>query len=499
MSKKIRSVFFLFLMLFMVPTESFGASNQFGETGLLSIATGETVGSGNLCMGIWCGVTSFKNGNTNKIAPFSLTFGMGKDFELSVSYPNILFNDDVDESGRDFTNLGFKSRLIGTNRSAFKFALAGSVRKSVSASTGAPDYTDFEGKVILGARSKYFKLHLTTGTVMLDDERNEDDEIFAGAALDFSFHRRFRTFVEGEWRSSRTENGEDVTTVTPGVQIFLTPYLTFTGGVDFYLSDTGAEWRALAGLSTCGGIGEYVVPVPKPPKPIIAADEGGRTKPPVPILPKMIEARRKRIENESLAEISLLDTPTVSGAEGLSPVSRYEVPIAEGEEEIVLPPVSMTSAELTKPSILPPVTGPPIPEGLPATDLEGVTKGKAVRKFRIPELMFDFNKWTLRPETAEAIALIAQEILRENKSLLLKIEGHTDNIGSEYYNEKLSLQRASAVAEAIIEGYGISPKRVFIEGYGESKPIASNATPEGRRKNRRVDIILVSPESLIQQ
>ena len=68
----------------------------------------------------------------------------------------------------------------------------------------------------------------------------------------------------------------------------------------------------------------------------------------------------------------------------------------------------------------------------------------------------------------------------------LVLEGHTDAIGSDAYNQDLSARRAAAVKERIVQDYGIDPGRISTVGYGESRPIADNSTDEGRARNRRV-------------
>ena len=71
------------------------------------------------------------------------------------------------------------------------------------------------------------------------------------------------------------------------------------------------------------------------------------------------------------------------------------------------------------------------------------------------------------------------------------IEGHTDNVGSNYLNDKLSRKRANSVKNYLIKR-GIAEKRIKIKGYGERRPIASNRTDFGRRLNRRTEIVIVS-------
>lgn len=473
LNRSLKVVFFLLLYLLPAPAV-FSATNQYGETGLLSVASCETIGEGNLCFGVWGNISKDKEGDRNTLMPASLTFGMSKDLEINVSYPSLLFNGDTDDDPRGYTNIGFKQRIFGTNRSRYKLAISGSMLKPQSSDPNKSGKTDYEGKLLLGVRGRYVKFHLNAG-YREADTLNYDNETFVNGALDASFHPRYRTFLEVEWRSGQIPDEDSTMRYTPGFQIFISPYLTFTGGVDFYQSDAVTEQRIIAGVSTCGGLGEYIVPVPKPPKPIIAEAEKPKGKPPIPILPKMITARREKIGVEYMASVPLIPEPSAPVAEEKS-VSDLEVPLTAEEEEVVLPPVA--------------------PAGLASVDvLEPVNpvKGKTMRKFRLPELMFDTNRWTVRPESLQSIGLIARELPKDKESFFLKIEGHTDSIGSAVYNEKLSLQRASAVAEAMIEKYGVPPERVFIEGYGEGKPIASNETPEGRSLNRRVDVLLVVP------
>ncbi len=80
------------------------------------------------------------------------------------------------------------------------------------------------------------------------------------------------------------------------------------------------------------------------------------------------------------------------------------------------------------------------------------------------------------------------EVMKKTTSLRIKVEGHTDNVGSEEANQKLSEMRATAIQDYLIE-QGISKDRIIAEGFGSSKPIASNDTEEGRNKNRRVDLV----------
>ena len=68
------------------------------------------------------------------------------------------------------------------------------------------------------------------------------------------------------------------------------------------------------------------------------------------------------------------------------------------------------------------------------------------------------------------------------------VEGHTDSVGNDSYNQKLSEKRAGAVRDYLVR-QGIESSRITVRGYGESRPVATNATEEGRAQNRRADII----------
>lgn len=108
------------------------------------------------------------------------------------------------------------------------------------------------------------------------------------------------------------------------------------------------------------------------------------------------------------------------------------------------------------------------------------------KKIILRGVNFDFDKSNIRAD-ARPILDEAISTLNEYKQITLSVEGHTDSVGSDEYNEKLSLRRAKAVAEYLAKG-GIDPQRMSEKGFGESKPVASNDTAEGRAQNRRVEL-----------
>ena len=99
---------------------------------------------------------------------------------------------------------------------------------------------------------------------------------------------------------------------------------------------------------------------------------------------------------------------------------------------------------------------------------------------------FDFDKSTLKPG-ARDILDHAVSVIQTNANFRFKLSGYTDSIGSDAYNQKLSERRVNAVHDYLVQ-HGVMPQRLDSVGYGESHPVATNATAEGRAQNRRVEI-----------
>ncbi len=124
---------------------------------------------------------------------------------------------------------------------------------------------------------------------------------------------------------------------------------------------------------------------------------------------------------------------------------------------------------------------------------EKVVKEKAVKVIDRLTLSvhFAFNKATIRKsdekELKKAIAFI-----RKYPGYKVKLEGHTDGIGSDEYNQRLSVRRAEAVKNYLIKAGAVSADRITAEGFGKTRPVASNKTKQGRAKNRRTEILILA-------
>jgi OOP family OmpA-OmpF porin len=105
------------------------------------------------------------------------------------------------------------------------------------------------------------------------------------------------------------------------------------------------------------------------------------------------------------------------------------------------------------------------------------------------DAFFDFDKSVLKPEGKAKLDDLVGKIQGINLEVIIAV-GHTDSIGTDAYNQKLSVRRAEAV-KAYLVSKGIEKNRVYTEGKGEKQPVADNKTAEGRAKNRRVEIEVV--------
>ena len=105
------------------------------------------------------------------------------------------------------------------------------------------------------------------------------------------------------------------------------------------------------------------------------------------------------------------------------------------------------------------------------------------------DAFFDFDKAVLKPEGKAKLDDLVSKVKGINLEVIIAV-GHTDSVGSDAYNQKLSIKRSEAV-KAYLISKGIEKNRVYTEGKGEKQPVADNKTKDGRAKNRRVEIEVV--------
>ena len=140
-----------------------------------------------------------------------------------------------------------------------------------------------------------------------------------------------------------------------------------------------------------------------------------------------------------------------------------------------------TATKECNPELFPEVTeAPPAPSPPPVPAYQKHTVSATA--------LFDFDKAVLKPAGKQAIHDVDAEIMASKAKVIdINVVGHTDSVGTEEYNQQLSLRRANAVKDYMVSE-GIDPGIIDVKGMGEAEPVASNDTAEGRTENRRVEI-----------
>ena len=103
-------------------------------------------------------------------------------------------------------------------------------------------------------------------------------------------------------------------------------------------------------------------------------------------------------------------------------------------------------------------------------------------------ILFDTGKATIKEESKSTLQTIA-DLLKQEPSLRLEIQGHTDNVGGADANRTLSAARAAAVRQFLVANFGVPADRLVANGFGDTNPVADNATEQGRAQNRRVELV----------
>lgn len=457
------------VLLFTAATSCLATPTQYGATGLINLPTAQTLNEGNICVGIWTNCTAGGNRN-GVIVPTAITMGLGTFMEAYGSYPNLLFNNDEDVSGRGFANLGFKFRVLGKRSDPFRLGLDLQARRSISDNVELDGLTDYATTVIASYKQEKFGVHGTAGYILNDAD--SDDQLTFGGGVEYFPANRLRAIAEFTYETEKVSGEDGPVDTTVGLQYFLTPHLTMNFGVGVGLTDASPDLRVLFGFSTCQGVGTFNRPVPKLVEPVKAPEETS-------------QEPAKKLKIKTI-------TPLAPGAPGTpSPVGKLELPLPEPREQVLitpeerLPPLDLSKQD----SAVAPLT-------LPAPNSEGAFifqpfKATTIRKFVLPEQTFQPNQQTLSREGQEYLALIAEELRQTTGRYLIRIEGYLDNVGSADYNQKLSYERAVKAASVLVLKNGLDPHSIFVKGFGEDKPAAENETPEGRAKNNRLELLIM--------
>lgn len=126
---------------------------------------------------------------------------------------------------------------------------------------------------------------------------------------------------------------------------------------------------------------------------------------------------------------------------------------------------------------------PPVPA--PVVEEAVVVKEETIV---IRDVHFEFNKATLTPGDKDVLSTIATRLKQETSTAQLRVTGHTDSVGSDAYNQRLSEKRANSVVQYLVENGVPRASFVSVSGAGESQPVADNKTADGRAMNRRTEI-----------
>jgi len=165
---------------------------------------------------------------------------------------------------------------------------------------------------------------------------------------------------------------------------------------------------------------------------------------------------------------------------------------ADAKCDGALKPPSAPAAPVAAPRAAPPAAPAPAPAVVAPVVVAPVVAPAAPVSEKVTfaaDAFFDFDKSVLKPEAKAKL----DDLVAKTSAVALEViiaVGHTDAVGTDGYNQKLSVQRSDAVKSYLV-GKGIEKNRVYTEGKGEKQPVADNKTSEGRAKNRRVEIEVV--------
>ncbi len=517
-----KTVIVLIVALVMLP---FGVASanptQTGSTGLINVPSADTLDAGNICVGAWSNYSenSTRAQKSSIIVPVTITLGIGTFWEVFGSYPNLLFNGEEDFSGRGTLDIGTKLRFLGSRDSMFKLAADFIAHRRVSENTAVDGITDVSSRLIASYSKDKLGLHIYAGYLFPGSVPGADqnNEIVFGAGAEYMIIPRLKLLGELTGNTRRDGSHNAVMELSGGVQYYLSPHLTLNASAGAGFGSGAADMRIVAGVSSCQGVGTYVKPIPsvgrrltevKPKDPVkplkivpistLLLKASAPQSTPASKLEVEVDADREEVLIKPYGQITI--APQQASSNLTSPVIPVEVPLKARDEEISIQPQKAQDREasaidytMNRIKGITPLYGVDVKGSQVTIPPPAVLPEKMAvyRKFRFPDVTFDFDQWTLSPEGRKMLSEVAEQIRKDKKWLYLKVDGHTDGIGSIPYNMDLSLKRAIAAATYLISSEGVDPARIFIKGFGKSTPIADNATVEGRRKNRRTEILFL--------
>ncbi len=604
-----KKIFFPIIVVLISTPCAFANPTQSGVSGLLAVPSADTLDSGNLCIGLWGDLSKNKNSGKHAVVlPATLTLGIGSFWEIYGSYPNLLFNNQQELSGKGTANLGTKLRLYGTRSSNVKIAVDISANRHVADDPVVNGVTDVGGRLVASFITQRFAVHGYGGYLSKGKQPGTagSDQMLYGGGIELSPTSRTKVTLEltGGQNSKSGNSLKDAPIESlVGFQYYISPHLTFNAGAGKQVNSSGQDWRAIIGFTTCQGIGTYIKPVPrlvlepdekprqvvkaakitpissmllkstaiapaskleipvdsdreeiviKPYGQVVIPPQPQRAQSSLPVMPVLQPAQPPVQPAQPPVQPAQPPVqpaqppvqpaqPPVQPAQPVSSIQPVQVPV-QVIPAVPLVPVAIKSiptpplaAATTQPfSAVQPVTTAvqPVPAVQPTEErvsqgesvtpvdiqIEGQTplysvdvRGDKVevlsgssqlpsktatvyRKFRIPDVMAEFGQMDLSDEVKRSLSEVAEYIRADKKTAYIRIEGYTDSIGSERYDMDLSLKRAIAVAHYLVTREGIDPKMLFVKGMGKTKLLAGNETTEGRRINRRFEILFLVPK-----
>ena len=563
-----KNIFASIVAILIAAPCAFANPTQTGVSGLLSVPSADTLDSGNLCIGLWGDLSKNKDSGKHAVVlPAALTLGIGSFWEIYGSYPNLLFNDQQELSGKGTANLGTKLRVYGKRTSNVKMAVDVFANRYVAVNPDANGVTDVGGRLIASFVTQRFAAHGYGGYLTKGDQPNTStsDQILYGGGVELSPTSRTKLTVEltGS-QSSKSSSGTDAPIEgLAGFQYYISPHLTFNAGAGTRVNSSGQDWRAIIGFTTCQGVGTYIKPVPrmvlepdekpreiakvakitpisslllkstavvptskleipvdpdreeiviKPYGQVVIPPQPQRAQSPLPVMPvfqpqpaqpaqpaqpvQPIQPGAAILPGQLIPAVPLAALATQAIQPFATPV--LPVPPVQPTEEVHVSP-----NELVTPDDIPVEGQTPLYSIIASGDKVEVLSGSSpplsktvtvYRKFRFPDVMFEFGQMDLSDEVKRSLSEVAEHIRADNKTAYIRIDGHTDSIGSGKYNMDLSLKRAIAVAHYMVTREGIDPKMLFVKGMGKTKLLSGNETTEGRRINRRFEILFLIPK-----